>query len=71
MGERFPKTLCPGTWIEGLESEQNSRTYTRALASSFIAVVVVIVVVVLEVTLRIIYVIHSANIGAPCRKASA
>jgi len=63
-------TLCSGTWIEGLKSEQNARTYTRALASPFV-VVVVVVVVVLEVTLRIIYVIHSANIGAPCRKASA
>lgn len=29
------------------------------------------VTVVVVVTLRIIYVIHSANIGEPCRKASA
>lgn len=37
--------------------------------SAFLGLVVV--VVILEVTLKIIYVIHSVNIGAPCRKAFA
>lgn len=70
----FPGAPLSGIPIEVLELEYRicGCTYARMLALyRFLGALVVVVVVILEVTPRIIYVIHSANIGAPCRKAFA